>query len=179
MLIVILVIGSALGSKSSTVSAVNPGMRAVIVPTADGSRTVVVPPCGTGTNVTSTNAALTSSTPGAITLQLPQGPGDRIVLIPKCTGARGGVSGTSAVPSAAFVTKAGTAIPPVGPSRSTASSSSQAGAPGSAQLQVSVPDGSPIRTVVVAPCEKVHDTGPAEQILGTTGRSSTAIAPSC
>jgi len=57
-LIVILAIGAAVGSKSSKVSAITAGMRAVIVPSADAARTVVVPPCGTGANVISANPRL-------------------------------------------------------------------------------------------------------------------------
>jgi hypothetical protein len=178
-LIVILAIGAAVGSKSSKVSAITAGMRAVIVPSADAARTVVVPPCGTGANVISANPTVTRNTPGAITVELPQGLGRRVVLIPKCTGATAGATPASEVPSGAFVTTQGTAVPPLGPSRSVSSSSSQAAAPITAQLQLAVPDGSPIRTIIVTPCEKVHDTGPAEQFLGTTGRSTTAIAPSC
>jgi hypothetical protein len=178
-LIVILIIGSALGSSSNTTSAVSPGMQAVIVPTQDAARRVIVVPCGTGAQPTPSNPTTARNTPGAITIALPPGEGTRVILVPKCTGARGGVATSSGFPSAAFVTKPGTAVPPIGLARSTSSSSSQAGSPFSAQLQAIVPNGSPIRTVIVAPCEKAHYTGPAEQILGVAGRSTTAIGPSC
>ncbi|MBV9311106.1 MAG: hypothetical protein JOZ73_09745, partial [Solirubrobacterales bacterium] len=143
-LIVILIIGSVVGSSSSTTSAVAPGMQAVILPTQDASRRVIVAPCGTGTQPASSNPTTARNTPGAITIALPAGEGTRVVLIPKCTGSQGGVTTSSHFPSAAFVTKPGTATPPVGSARSTSSSSLQAGSPYSAQLQAIVPNGSPI-----------------------------------
>ncbi len=83
VLVLILAIADLIASKTSPVNFANPGMRAVIVPTADVARTVVVTPCGTGAAI-STNPTVAMNTPGAISVQLPQGLGNRIVLVPKC-----------------------------------------------------------------------------------------------
>ncbi len=85
------------------------------------------------------------------------------------------------------MTKPGTAIPPLGgltvtpdsSASSSVSSSSEAGSPESAQLQLTVPPGSPIRTVVIGPCEAANPTGPAEQVLGAPRGSTTSVAPKC
>ena len=178
--IVVLAIGGALGSSSKNSSTINRGTRAVIVPTADAARTVVVPPCATGTAVTSANAEAVAHTPGAASVQLPRGGGLRVVLIPKCSAGRGGSTGTTNLPSALFVPRQGSPLPTIGTARSSSSSgSSEAAAPQSAQFELTVPSGSPIRTVVVSPCEKTTGSGPAEQILAGAGRSTTAIAPPC
>jgi hypothetical protein len=179
-LIIVLVAGYAIAkstSSSSSPSAVEPGTRAVVVPTADAARTVVVAPCGTGANVLSSNATAVMDTTGAISLQLPQGYGNRVVLIPKCSGGQGGAAGATELPSAAFVTHPGTRLPSIGsPSHST---SPQAGAPTSAQFVLTVPSGSAIRTIVLGPCQKARPSGPSQQVLSAAGGSSTAVAPAC
>jgi hypothetical protein len=174
---VILVIGGLIGSSKTTLSAVTPGTRALIVPTGDAARTVVIPPCGTGASAATATAGTTTA--GTVSFLLPKGFGTRIVLIPMCSTAKGGSAAINGLPSAAFVTKPGTGIPPIGPANSLASSasSSQVGAPNTAQFQVTVPNGSPIRTVIIAPCQ--HTSGPTETLLGTTSNSTTAVAPSC
>jgi hypothetical protein len=180
LLIIVLVVGGILASGPSKVSAVSPGTRAVIVPTADAARTVIVPPCGTGTNTASSNPTVAINTPGSVVVEFQQGEGTRLVLIPKCTAVHPGVAATNFLPAAAFVPKPGTNPPPIGTGRSVStSSSSSAGAPQSAQFQVSVPAGSPIRTIVVTPCQRLKGSGPAETILGTTSGSTTAVAPAC
>jgi hypothetical protein len=177
-LIVVLVIAGAVGSSSSNKSSsVNGGTRAVIVPTADAVRTVVVPPCGTGTAVRSPNATAILNTAGTTSVELPQGAGVRVVLVPRCGAGRGGSAGTSNLPSAVFVPRPGARLPSVGTGSS--ASSSQVAAPQDAQLQVTVPNGSPIRTIVVAPCEQAHVSGPAQQVLSAANRSTTAVAPPC
>jgi len=180
VLIVALIVGAEIAKKPSAVSAVSPGTRAVVVPTADAARTVVVPPCGTGTTVASSTASVATSTPGAVVVQFPQGQGTRLVLTPQWAAAPPGQAATNDLPAAGFVRKAGTTPPPIGTGKSVStSSSSSAGAPQSAQFQVSVPAGSPIRTVVVTPCQRLKGSGPAEEILGTTSGSTTAVAPAC
>ncbi len=178
VLIVVLVVAGTIGSSSSkNTSSVNQGTRAVIVPTADAVRTVVIPPCGTGTTVSSANAAAIINTAGTTSVQLPEGTGVRVVLVPKCGAGHGGSAGTSNLPSAVFVPSPGAKLPSVGTGSN--ASSSQVAAPQDAQLQVTVPNGSPIRTIVVAPCEKTHVSGPAEQVLSAADRSTTAVAPPC
>jgi hypothetical protein len=179
LLIIVLVIAGEVGKKTK-VSAVAPGMRAVVVPTADASRTVVVPPCGTGTSVVSSNLPVALSSPGTVVVQFPQGQGTRLVLVPKCTAVHPGETATSHFPSAAFVTKPGTNPPPIGTAKSiSTSSSSSIATPQSAQFEVSVPAGSPVKTIIVPPCQRLKGSGPAETILGTTSGSTTAVAPAC
>lgn len=182
VLIVVLVIAGTISSSSKKTSSVNEGTRAVIVPTADAVRTVVVPPCGTGTDVRSANAAAITNTAGTTSVELPQGPGERVVLVPRCGAGQGGSAGTTNLPSAEFVLRPGATLPSVGTgSNASASnaSSSQVAGPQAAQLQLTVPNGSPIRTIIVGPCEKAHVSGPAELVLSAGGRSSTAVAPPC
>ncbi len=180
-LIVVLAIGgtiaSSISSSSSTSSDVNAGTRAVIVPTADAVRTVVVPPCGTGTGVRTSNAAAIMQTPGTTSVELPQGAGVRLVLVPRCGAGQGGTSGASNLPSAVFVPSPGAKLPSVGTGRN--ASSSQVAASQDAQLQLTVPNGSPIKTIIVGPCEKAHVVGPAEQLLSAENGSTTAVAPPC
>src|SRR3954469_8668119 len=84
--------------------------RAVIVPTGDRARTLVVPPCGTGAPVQSGDAAGQMHTLGATTIRLPRGPGFRVVVVPRCGAGRAGATGTSPFPSAAFVLRDGSRI---------------------------------------------------------------------
>lgn len=178
-LIVIFVAGYVIAKSltSTTTSAVITGMRAVVVPTENSPFMVVVAPCGTGASVLSSNASAVGQTTGATSIRLPQGQGERVVLIPACTGGRGGTSGTSPLPSAAFVPPAGTPIPPIGTAKTT--TTPEAGALDSAQFELTVPAGSPIKTVVVSPCEQTKPSGPAQLILSSAGNSSTAVAPAC
>jgi hypothetical protein len=176
-LFIVFAVAGSLASSNSGSSVVEPGMRALIVPTADAPRTVVVAPCGTGTPVASANATAVMNTTGATSLELPQSASTRLVLVPKCSAGRGASAGTTALPSAAFVAAPGTGIPPVGsPAKS---KSPQAAAPDSAQFHLAVPSPSSIRAILVTPCEKPKPSGPAEQILSAAGSSTTAVAPAC
>lgn len=180
-LIIVLVAGYAIAKSSSSTSSgtspVEPGTRAVVVPTADAARTVVVAPCGTGTNVLASDATAVMDTPGAISLQLPQGYGNRVVLVPKCSGGQGAAAGASELPSAAFVTHPGTRLPAIGSPSHT--SSPQIGAPNSAEFVLTVPSDSTIRTIVLGPCQKPRPTGASQQVLAAAAGSSTAVAPAC
>ena len=177
VLIVALVVGGTIGASSKKTSSVNEGTRAVVVPTADAVRTVVVPPCGTGTNVSSANATALTNTVGTTSVELPQGTGERVVLVPKCGAGHGGSAGNTNLPSAAFVPAPGAKLPSVGTGSN--ASSSQAGASQDAQLQLTVPNGSPIKTIIVGPCEKTPVSGPAQQVLSAANRSTIAVAPPC
>jgi hypothetical protein len=184
-LLVLLVAGYAIvQSLKKTPSAIISGTRAVVVPTDDAARTVIVTPCGTGANVLGENLATLRQTTGTTTFELPEGQGVRTVLVPACPAGKRATAGTSYLPSGAFIPAAGVSLPPIGGSKqppvgSSSSSSPEAGSLVSAQYEVSIPNGSPIRTVVVSPCEAIKASTPAEQILGTTGSSSTVIAPPC
>jgi hypothetical protein len=160
-----------------TPSAIITGTRAVVVPTNDAARVVVVAPSGTGVTAASTDVASIRQAVGSTTFDLPQGQGDRFVLIPACTAGHGGTSGTSPLPSAAFVPPAGVSLPPIGTGKTT--TQPEAGSIVSAQYELTVPNGSPIKTVVVGPCEKAPPSGPGQQILTPVGNSSTAVAPPC
>jgi hypothetical protein len=177
-IVALLVIGAVVIGKSSNSSTINQGTRAVVVPTADAARTVVVPPCGTGVTVASTDTAALANTTGTTQVGLPRGQGVRIVLVPKCGGGRAGSAGTSGLPSAAFLPMTGTPVPAVKPG-SGGSGPPQVADPGSAQSQLTVATGSPIRTIVVSPCEKAKVAGPAERVLSPTQGSATAVAPPC
>lgn len=181
-LIVVLIAGYAI-VKSVTSNKSSPaivGMRAVVMPTGDATRTVVVAPCGTGASVLSANAVAVSQTTGATTILLPQGTGERIVLVPGCSGGHAGFTGLTQLPSSAFVLAPGTPVPPIGAAQaSTSNSSTEAGVTTSAQFELTVPTGSPIRTVVLTPCEKANPSTPAQQLLIPTGNSSVAVAPTC
>ncbi len=183
-LLVLLVGGYAIvQALKKTPSAIISGTRAVVVPTADSSRMVIVTPCGTGANVLTTNLDVLRHETGTTTFQLPQGQGIRSVLVPACTAGKSGTAGTTYLPSGAFV-PAGGQVPPIGGSKQPPvgkgkTASPEAGSVVSAQYEVTVPAGSPIKTIVVGPCEKIKSTTPAQQILIPSGNSSTAIAPSC
>jgi len=163
-LVVIFVVGGIVYPKKKTTN-VNAGMRAVILPTNDAARSVLVGPCGTGANVTATSPSALIATTGTVAFGLPQGSGTRVVLVPRCSAAK------TNLPSAAFVLKPGTPIPSTAKGPSTA-----AAAPGSANAQVTVPAGSSVTTVVVTPCDG-HSPVPAQTFLSGTGQS--AVAPTC
>jgi hypothetical protein len=185
-LIVILAGGYAIAKAlKKTPSAIISGTRAVIVPTDDAQRTVIVTPCGTGANVATTNLTALRQETGSTTFELPKGEGVRSVLVPACTAGKSGAAGTTQLPSGAFVPAAGLPLPSIGGSKqppvgSSSSATPEAGSLVSAQYEVSVPNGSPVKTVVVSPCEKIKASTPAEQILNpSAGNSSVAIAPPC
>jgi hypothetical protein len=161
-----------------TPSAIISGTRAVVLPTNDGPHTVIVVPCGTGANALSSNLTALQQETGTTTIQLPRGQGERTVLVPACTAGKSATAGTSPLPSSAFVPPAGVSLPPIGTAKTT--TTPEAGALVSAQYEVTVPTGSPIRTVVVSPCETIKSSTPAQEVLvPTAGNSSTAIAPPC
>jgi len=163
-LVLIFVVGGIVYPKKKTTN-VNAGMRAVVLPTNDAARTVLVGPCGTGANVSATSPSALIGTTGTVAFALPQGSGTRVVLIPRCSAAK------TNLPSGAFVLEPGTPIPSVAKGPSTA-----AAAPGSANAQVLVPAGSSVTTVVVTPCDG-HSPVPAQTVLGGSG--SAASAPTC
>jgi hypothetical protein len=177
-LIVLLVAGYAIAqSLKSTPSAIITGTRAVVVPTNDAPRTIVVAPCGTGTSTASSDVTAIEQSAGSTTIELPKGEGDRTVLVPACTAGHGGSAGTSPLPSSAFVPPAGVSLPPIGTGKTT--TTPEAGSLVSAQYELTVPAGSAIRTVVVGPCEKAPPSAPSQVVLGPVGNSTTAVAPAC
>jgi hypothetical protein len=177
-LLVLLVGGSLLAGVGMTSSKVNQGLRAVVVPTSDIARTVIVPPCGTGTPVSSGGTANVLVT-GATVVELPQGSGVRLVLVPRCAAGSGASGGQSLLPSAAFVPRPNTPIPTLGGKSASGSSGPVVADPSAATSQLEVTAGSDVHTVVVPPCTS-SKTGPAESILGSApGSPGVAVAPGC
>jgi hypothetical protein len=151
--------GVIVGKKKEEEMAPKPipaNSRALVLPSDDAARTVVVAPCGTDPKETADDAREDRATPNSIRLEFPKGGGDRAVLIPECT-PQSGVSGViKSIPSAAFVLPVGTrerqlAIPPL-----------------RAESQAIVPNGGKARVVVISPC-----TG---QLGGEAGRPSPSRA---
>jgi hypothetical protein len=145
--------GVAVGKKKteSTEPPLPPGnARALVLPTDDSARTVVIAPCGTDPDESARDAQEDQSTPNTVRLEFPRGGGDRALLVPDCS-PHAGVSGqVSGVPAAAFVLPVGTRerhlqVPPL-----------------RAESQLIVPTAGKAKTVVVSPC-----TG---QLGGEAGR---------
>jgi hypothetical protein len=108
-IIVLFVVGGlVVGSKQKKTKTPLPpaNARAVVVPTDDAARTLVVAPCRTPLADTVADARAGRSTPNTVRVQLPRGSGDRAVLVPNCSPQTGGVS--SGLPAAAFVLPVGT-----------------------------------------------------------------------
>jgi hypothetical protein len=152
---IFLVVGVAAGKKESesTEPPLPPGnARAVVMPTGDSARTVVIAPCGTDPDETAGDAREDRATPNTVRLEFPRGGGDRALLVPDCS-PHAGVSGQrSGFPAAAFVLPVGTRerhlqVPPL-----------------RAESQLLVPKDGKAKTVVVTPC-----TG---QIGGESGKPS-------
>ena len=130
-----------------------PNARAVVVPTDDAARTVVVSPCQTNVSETAGDVESGESTPNTVRVELPRGGGDRAVFVPHCSPQSGGVG--SGRPSAAFILPKGERtktiqMPPL-----------------NAESQLLVQADSEARTLVIPPC-----TG---QIGGEAGRPAPEI----
>jgi hypothetical protein len=175
-LIVLFVVASLLagGSKSKKKSAgAEEGVRALVLPTADRARTVVVPPCGTGTTINARNVGAQIDTPGATVVQVPQAERARVLLIPRCSASasKAGAKTVAQVPSSLFVLTTG--------AKTAAGTPATAGAAITPRSQLVVPSASEGDTVVVPPCT---GTGRADRVTVLTPRagSPTAlIAPRC
>jgi hypothetical protein len=137
-----LVVGLLAGKKETSSEPPLPpaNARALVVPTDDAARTVVVAPCGTDASDTARDERGDKATPNTVRFTFPRGGGDRAVLIPDCS-PQAGVSGsTSGIPAAAFVLPVGTRenslqVPPL-----------------RAESQLLVPKGGKAKTVVLGPC---------------------------
>lgn len=164
-IIVVLGIGLAIGPKSKNPPPA-PGARAVVVPTDDRSRQVIVPPCGTKLNVSTQNVAEQLQTQGVTTIALPRGEGNRVVVVPRCPGQ------TGFLPSAIYVLKPGTPTP---------TEKSSVGGLGSVRSLLVVPEGSELKTLVVAPCDKGGASVRKSVVLSSEGAppADTAAAPKC
>ena len=179
MAVLILVLGGvAVAMKKKSTSPKQEASRLVRVPT-ERAREVIVPPCGTGTNVAATPPDQLRRTPGTIAFSLAANHGDRLVLVPRCRASQGAQPSEGVnLPSAAFVLPIGALV--------------TAGRGGSAQAgtekvesQLTVPANSPIDTIVVPRCLETakeaekNATGRTLILNAVNGRPTVAIGPPC
>jgi hypothetical protein len=171
VLIVLFAIGMVAfgGKKKSTPPPVPPESARVLSVPANRARTVVVPPCNTPVQQTSSAAAKGQTVPGATTFELPRGSGVRFVLVPHCQPKAGVTEDPGSIPSAAIVLAGGQR-----PTEAQGGNFSAAGA--NARTQLILPNGSAARTVVVPPC-KNKTAGKRDVAL--PGNGSVVVAPGC
>ncbi len=179
MLALVVVLGGiAIAMKKKTSEPQQEAARLVRVPT-EREREVIVPPCGTGTNVGATKPEALVKTPGTIAFRLKRNNGDRLVLVPRCRASQGAQPSEGVnLPSAAFVLPIGAQV--------------TAGRGGSAQAgtekvesQLVVPANSPIRTIVITRCletaqeAKKNATGRTLILDPLRARKDATLAPPC
>jgi hypothetical protein len=134
--------------------------RALVVPTDDASRTVVVAPCGTDAADTARKQRAEKAVPNTVRFEFPRGSGDRAVLVPDCS-PQAGVSGSSSgIPSAAFVLPVGTRenslqVPPL-----------------RAESQLLVPKGGKAKTIVLGPCSGLQGGEAGKPVPAKAGGQS-------
>jgi hypothetical protein len=177
-LVVVFVAGAFLTQAFKGSKPADRTSRAVIVPTGDRARMVVVPPCATGVRVAASTAAGQMRTLGATTIQLPQAPGFRVLVVPRCGAGRAGTTGTSPFPSAVFVLREGTRIKAGRPANGSTTPTK------GVLSQLIVPTGSEARTIVVPQCTRPATTSKAGNGRGVVltprpAHPNTAIAPPC
>jgi hypothetical protein len=166
--------GGSGSKKKAPTRTTLPGSRAVLVPTADRERTVVVPACNTPPEETRRDVERGEPTLGAAVIGLPRTPGVRTLLVAKCLAETAAeANGPLNPPSAVFVLPVGS---PTNGSPTTFG----------AESQVIVPNESPVTTVVVPPCPAVGQTGgpgsargPALVVRPLREGSDVAAAPQC
>jgi hypothetical protein len=162
--LLVLLAGGAIAAGKKKGGSAAKGGRAVLVPTGDRARTVVVPPCGTGVAVTQSNAAQQAETTGATRVTIPQRPGIRVVVVPRCPARTGGT-----LPSAAFVLAEGAKVPVKG------DKAARNPVVQDLRSEVVVPQSSPATTIVVPACSAKADKGSSVVV----GQSAIAVAPPC
>jgi hypothetical protein len=165
----VLIVGALVSQALKGSKPADRATRAVIVPTGDRARTVVVPPCGTGAQVTGGAGADQMRNLGATAIQLPRAPGVRVVVVPRCVA---GSTTSSTTPSAAFVLRAGARVATGGPPSG----------PGASQLsQLILPTGSRASVLIVPQCTRPASPPGGRQVVLAPRPShpGTAIAPPC
>ncbi len=162
---IVLLAGLAIGPKSTNPPPA-PGARAILVPNADHQLRVVVPPCGTKGSFTAQNVAEQLQTQGVTTVAVPKAEGRRVLVVPKCPGL------TASIPSGIYVLKRGSPTP---------TEKSDVGGLGSVRSLLVVPDGSPLATIVVPPCDRGGASVRKSVVLSSSGAPpvDTAAAPRC
>ncbi len=173
LILVFVVAGVAASTKSKTKPFKLEGSRAVVVPTSDRPRTVVVAPCSPAVAITQANATTITQVPGSLAVSFPGGGTSRTIVIPRCEARAAPQPGIANTPSSAFVLGPGGVV-----------SSAEKVPKGSnpvafgVKQQVTVPTGSPTTLIVAAPCQ-----GKAKAIKTTVLKpaagSTAAIAPGC
>jgi len=176
--LVVILGGVAIAMKKKKTEPKQEASRLVRVPT-ERAREVIVPPCGTGTNVAATRPDTLRKTPGTIAFRLTRNYGDRLVLVPRCRASQGAAASEGVnLPSAAFILPIGAQV--------------TAGRGGSAQAgtekvesQLVVPANSRIDTVVVPRCLETSQeaektaTGRALILKAQSGQPTVALGPPC
>jgi len=175
-LAVVFILGAILAEATKTKKSPppDPGVRALVLPTFDRARTVVVPPCRTGTKITAANAAVQIETPGSTVVQLPPAQRARVLLIPRCSAStsEAGAETVAPLPSSLFVLTAGaeTALGTIG---STGKGTLQP------RGELIVPSASAGQMVVVPPCSGRSRAERAVVLSPTPGSPNALIAPPC
>jgi len=172
VLIVVFAIGAAVLGKGpeepKMVSELPESARAVVIP-ANEKHTVVIPPCNTPVEQTTTDAEQGRGTPGATTFELPSGGEVRTVLVPHCQPGTGATNIAGNIPSAAFVVEKA-------PAANETDGAFEADGV-IAKSQLVLPQGSDGTTIVVPPCSKV--TKGEDAVLQSEGGSKLVIAARC
>jgi hypothetical protein len=174
VLLALFVAAGIANTKSTPKPFQTEGSRAVVLPAADRTRTVVVPPCSPQTVVTPSNASTLIQVPGAVAVAIPQGAPPRTVVVPRGASTATPSPGATNVPSAAFVLGADETVSEV----STVPKGGDPVAYG-IKTQVTVPTGSPVVTIVAAPCQGKATAVTTTVLKPAAGSGGAAIAPGC
>ena len=172
VLILAAVVGGLVVGAKKAPQVKTEGSRAVVLPTSDRARTIVVAPCSPPTVITPATASSQIQVPGSIAISLPKGPPARTVVIPQCPAKAAPSPGGPNITSAAFVLGAGEQV-----SDKSDPKAKDPVAVGIKQ-QVTVPTGSSVTTVVAAPCQG-KATSPRTTVLKPAAGPAVAIAPGC
>ena len=174
VLILLFVVGGIVFKKEKPKPFKTEGSRAVVLPAADRTRMVVVPPCSPPTVITPQNASTQIAVPGSVAVSIPRGAPARTVVIPRCSARAAPSPGAPNIPSGAFV---------LGPDRTVSDQSKvpKGGDPVAygIKTQVQVPAGSPVKAVVAAPCQGKAGVERIRILKPTRGAGGIAIAPKC
>lgn len=173
VLILLLAIAAASSTKKKTKPIKLEGSRAIVIPTSDRRRVLVVPPCSPAAAITQANASSMIQVPGALAVSFPGGGTSRTVVIPRCKARATPQPGTLNVPSSAFVLGPGGTVSEV-------EKVPKGGNPVAFGIkqQVTVATGGPVTTIVAAPCQGKASAKKTTVVRPSAG-SSVAIAPRC
>ncbi len=160
------------------------GVRALVVPTSDMARTVVVAPCGTGRPVTAGNATAQVETFGSTVVRLPPATVSRVLLIPRCSEntSEAGAEPVAQVPSSVFVltTGATNAVGTKGSGKKKKKTKKDSGEPTlEPRSQLILPSASAGQTVVVPPCTGKGRATKATVLSPAAGNPTVLLAPPC